>query len=44
MAIRLGDTAPNFRAQTTQGEIDFYDWMGDKWAILFSHTPTPTVR
>src|SRR5881409_2789748 len=37
MAIRLGDTAPNFKATTTEGEIDLYECMGDKWGVLFSH-------
>ena len=34
---RIGDTAPNFRAQTTHGELDFYDWSDGKWVVLFSH-------
>jgi thioredoxin-dependent peroxiredoxin len=37
MALRLGDTAPNFRAQTTIGEINFYEYLGDSWGILLSH-------
>jgi alkyl hydroperoxide reductase subunit AhpC len=37
MALRLGDDAPNFTAHTTEGDIDFYDWKGDSWAVLFSH-------
>ena len=37
MAIRLGDTAPNFTAETTDGTIDFHEWKKDSWAVLFSH-------
>ena len=37
MALTLGDDAPNFTAETTEGTIDFYDWLGDSWGVLFSH-------
>jgi alkyl hydroperoxide reductase subunit AhpC len=37
MSLRLGDIAPNFKAQTTEGEIDFYEFLGNSWGILFSH-------
>lgn len=48
MSLRLGDIAPNFKAQSSQGEIDFYEYIGDSWVVLFSHpadyTPVCTTE
>lgn len=48
MSLRIGDQAPNFRAQTTEGEIDFHDYLGNSWGVLFSHpadyTPVCTTE
>jgi alkyl hydroperoxide reductase subunit AhpC len=48
MGLTIGDTAPNFTAETTEGTLDFHDWIGDGWAVIFSHprnfTPVCTTE
>ena len=48
MSLRLGDKAPNFKAKTSEGELDFYEFLGDSWGVLFSHpgdyTPVCTTE
>ncbi|HAT15081.1 MAG TPA: peroxidase, partial [Microcoleaceae bacterium UBA11344] len=48
MSLRLGDTVPNFTQASSEGEINFYDWAGDSWVVLFSHpkdyTPVCTTE
>ncbi|MFB6263048.1 MAG: peroxiredoxin [Bradymonadaceae bacterium] len=48
MTLKLGEIAPNFTAETTEGELDFYEWAGDEWVVLFSHpadyTPVCTTE
>ncbi len=48
MSLRLGDTAPNFKTKTTEGEIDFHEWLGNSWGVLYSHpadfTPVCTTE
>ncbi|MDA1109088.1 MAG: redoxin domain-containing protein, partial [Nitrospinae bacterium] len=48
MSIRLGDTAPDFTAETSEGKVEFHKWLGDSWGVLFSHpkdyTPVCTTE